>query len=320
VDIQPWASDLFRTLNSEFANDMDTQKLKTFLAVAAGLSFREAARTLNYAPSSVTAQIKTLEAELGARLFDRLGRAVTLTEQGQILLSHARRLLDLEAEARAALLQPDGGAGEISLRASESLGIHCLPEVLGRFRQRFPGTRLTISTSSRHGLVHDLRHGTTDLALILGEPPAAPGLSVEVLGREPLVVVLPPSAAPAGRESVGPEDLDGLPLILTRHVWSLRPIIERALLSAGRPAVGLVECASMEIVTRCVAAGLGVSVVPAFTVAAEVAAGRLATARWRDAELRAAVVLVRDPERQAGAAAEALAGHFREFFSAAGQG
>lgn len=292
---------------------LDLQLLKTFLAVAAGLSFRQAAETLHYAPSTVTAQIKALEEDLGVPLFDRLGRQVLLTEHGQRLLHHARRMMDLEAETRRVLL--DGEASvELAVRISESLGIHCLPWILPRFRARFPAARLTLTTHSQQGLVRDLRHGATDLALLLGEPFSAAGLRVEVLHREHLAVIVPPESPLALRRGVRPADLDGAPLILTRHVWSARRLIEQALLEAHVGTEGLVECSSVEIVKQCVMAGQGISVVPGFTVREEARQGRLALLPWAGGPLVAPVLLVRHEERWLSPAAAAFSDLLRAFF------
>ncbi|EMG36697.1 transcriptional regulator [Desulfocurvibacter africanus PCS] len=292
---------------------MDLQLLKTFLTVAAGLSFRKAAETLNYAPSTVTAQIKALEEDLGIPLFDRLGRRVLLTEHGQRLLHHARRMVDLEAETRRILL--DGEASvELAVRISESLGIHCLPWVLPRFRGRSPATRLNLTTHSQHGLVRDLRHGVTDLALLLGEPFSAAGLHVDVLHRERLVVIVPPESPLAIRQTVHPADLEGVPLILTRHVWSVRRLIEQALSEAHVGIEGLVECSSVEIVKRCVMAGQGISVVPSFTVQEEVRQKRLASLDWAGEPLVAPVLLVRHEERSLSPAAAAFIDLLQAFF------
>ncbi|MEG6550929.1 LysR family transcriptional regulator [Desulfocurvibacter africanus] len=294
---------------------MDLQLLKTFLTVAAGLSFRKAAETLHYAPSTVTTQIKALEEDLGIPLFDRLGRRVLLTEHGQRLLHHARRMMDLEAETRRVLL--DGEASvELAVRISESLGIHCLPWVLPRFRARSPATRLNLTTHSQHGLVRDLRHGVTDLALLLGEPFSAAGLRIEVLHCERLVVIVPPESPLAIHETVHPADLEGVPLILTRHVWSVRRLIEQALLEAHVGIEGLVECSSVEIVKRCVMAGQGVSVVPSFTVQEEVRQKRLALLDWAGEPLAAPVLLVRHEERSLSPAAAAFIDLLQAFFGA----
>lgn len=295
---------------------MDPGLLRTFLAVAGRLSFRKAAEALHLAPSTVSTQVRALEQELGAALFERLGRRVLLTAPGERLLHYARRMLDLEAEARSSLGRGPEAPGELVVRLSETLGIHCLPAMLCRFRQGFPATRLTLALASAHGLARDLRQGVTDLALILGGPVLDAEIAVEVLGREPLAIIAAPDSALAGRAAADAAALAGHTLILTPHVWSARPLIEQALLAARAAPAGLVECASVEIVKRCVAAGLGVSVVPAFAVREEAAAGRLVVLDWAPGPLTVPVLLARNPERRPSLAAEAFAAAAREFFPA----
>lgn len=297
---------------------LEVRLLKTFLTVAATGSFRGAAESLHLAPSTVTAQMKTLEDQLGGPVFDRVGRGVLLTESGQRLLRHARRLVDLEAEARRDFAVGGQGGGELTVRISESLGILCLSWVLPRFRERFPETRLTLNTASRHDLAHDLRHGATDLALLLGEPFIASSLDVEILGRKRLAVIAPPGSPLAGRGRVRPADLDGMPLFLTRYVWSVRRLIEEALLEARVNMGGLVECSSVEIVKRGVMSGLGVSVVPVFTVSAEAALGNLEVLDWEGGELSAPVILARHGGRWLSPAAAGFMETVREFFAREG--
>jgi DNA-binding transcriptional LysR family regulator len=297
----------------------DPRLLKTFLAVAAGLSFRQAAKDLHYAPSSVSSQIKALEAELGVPLFVRSGRAVVLTEQGRRLLGHARRLTDLAAQTRRLVAGGHDEPTELTVRLSETLGIHCLPRILPGFRKRFPTTRLILATQSRHGLTRDLRHGLTELAVVLGEPFRASGVTVEVLRHEPLQVIVATDSPLAGRDAVGPGDLVGTTLLLTPHVWSARRFIEEALLEARVSPAGLVECSSVEIVKRCVMAGLGISVAPRFTVAEEVARGALAALDWSWGTLDAPVLLALDAARDLSAPAAAFVDEVRTFFAATGR-
>lgn len=293
---------------------LDLELLHTFLAVAAGLSFRRAAQALHAAPSTVTARIKALEDSLGLPLFDRVGGRVLLTGHGERLVPQARRLLDLEAETRRRMAGEDESPAELAVRISESLGIHCLPRMLPRFRERFPDTRLTLLTASTQGLARDLRQGAADLALLLGEPFSAPEIEMEELAREPLAVITAPGSALARLGRVGPEDLAGVPLILTRHVWSARRLIEQALHAAQVSPPGVVECGSVEIVKRCVAAGLGVSVAPFLSVRQEVERGELAALDWTPGALGAPVLLVRHARRWMSAAAQAFADQARAFF------
>ena len=295
---------------------LEIRLLKTFLAVAAGCSFRKAAEELHLAPSTVTAQVKSLEDALGRPVFDRIGRRVMLTEQGRRLLGHARRLVDMEAETRRVLGSGGDECGELSVRVSESLGVRCLPVVLSSFRERFPDTRLHISTVSRLGLARDLRHGSTDLGLLLSEPFSAAGVNVEILGRERLAVIAPPQSPLASLAQVRADDLEGTSLFLTRYVWSARRLIEEALLEAHLRSASVVDCSSVEMVKRCVMAGLGVSVVPAFAVQDEVARGALVTLDWAGGPLSAPVMLVRHEERWVSPAASGFMDAVRGYFAA----
>ncbi|MEW5773887.1 MAG: LysR family transcriptional regulator [Thermodesulfobacteriota bacterium] len=297
---------------------MDLTHLQTFLAVAGRLSFRRAAEALHYAPSTVSAQVKALEEELGAALFERLGRRVLLTEAGRRLLPHARRMADLAAEARSCLGAGGAAPGELCVRISETLGLHCLPAVLARFRRGFAAVRLTLLTASGLGLGRDLRQGATDLALILGEADLDPGLSVEVLGRAHLRVMAAPGSDLAGRGRVGAAGLAGRDLVLTPHVWGLRRGLEQAILAAGVRPSGVVECGSLELVKRCVAAGLGVGFAPDFALEAEAARGELEALDWADGRLDVPVLLARNADRDPSPAARAFTAAARQFFAEQG--
>lgn len=292
----------------------ETLLLRTFLAVAAELSFRQAAQALHVAPSTVTSRIKALEEELGVKLFARRGRRVVLTPEGRRLFWHAARLTELAARTRQVVCGEEEGP-EVRLRVSETLGAYCLPTVLRQFKAAFPAARVHLATTSRQGTLHDLRRGTVDAALLLGEPFAAPGLAVESLWREPLVVFTAPDGPLADRECVGADDLEGVPLVLTRHAWSARAAMERALAGEGAGMAGHVECASAEIVKRCVLAGLGVSVAPRFFVAGEAGRGRLRILAWSGEPLAATVLLARDRTRTPPPAAAWLLRLLRDFFA-----
>lgn len=293
---------------------LDPYRLKSFLAVAAALSFRKAAQALHCAPSTVTCQVRNLEQELGVALFERSSRQVRLTRHGMRLVPSARRIVELLEQAAQLAADGDGGDAELAVRISGTLGSHCLPGVLPRFRKLHPETRLTLATHSRHGLRRDLRHGVMDLALILGEAEATAGLRVEHLGRERLVVAVAPDSPLARLVDVGPEDLAGQQLVLTEHVWSQRRRMELALLEAGARPSCVVECASLEMVKALVLAGQGVSVVPEFSVRGQAARGELSLLEWRGGGLFAPVLLLSGGEGGLSPAATDFAALLREFF------
>lgn len=281
---------------------LDPWQLRTFLAAVAAASFRRAAQELALSPSTVTAQIKALEETLGVKLFARSGNRATVTEHGRRLAGYARRLLDLEAETRQRMA--DGGEERpaLSIRLSESLGSTLVPAILPAFRRRFPDVRLTLATHSRQGLVRDLRQGVVDCGVVLGEPYVAQGVVLTVIHREPIVAVVAPGDALAGRGRVGPAELAGRELLVTRHVWSNRERLHRALDRAGATPAAVTESTSLEILLRCAAAGHGLALAPRLAVAAMARAGLLAVLDWDDTPLSAAVAVLRLAGRQPGAA------------------
>jgi DNA-binding transcriptional LysR family regulator len=293
---------------------MDLRLLQTFMSVAAESSFRKAAGKLHCSPSTVTARIKALEDDLGAALFDRSGREASLTGQGLRLLQNAGRLLDLEARTRASLTEDQPSTLELCVRISHSLGIFCLPRILPGFRRSYSDLRITLATSSPHGLTNDLRRGVFDLACILAEPFSVKGLRVEALGRARIVPIISPASPLADRRRIGPEDLAETPLVLTPRIWSARRFVEQAMLDAHVGAGPIVECPSVEIVKRCVMAGLGLSFAPEFSVREEAASGRLIVLEWALGRLEAPVLLVRNERRGHSPEAEAFCAILQDFF------
>ncbi len=294
---------------------LDLHLLRTFLAVAGTLSFRRAAQDLHLSPSTVSVQVKALEEDLGQALFERTGRRVFLTEAGLRLADQAPRLLALEGEVRRALSGEGEGEESVAVRLSETLGLACLPGVLARFREDHPLARISFSTASVLGLARDLRQGRADLALILSQPFAAPGLEVEVLGREPLALAVPPDSDLAGRDSAGPGDLAGRPLALTPHVWGFRQELEASLVLAGVAPLALTECGSSVLALALVRSGLAVTMVPRFSAAEDARLGRLALLSWSPGPLSAPVLLLRRAGRSLSPAAEAFAQAARAFFA-----
>lgn len=281
---------------------LDPWQLRTFLAAVAAASFRRAAQELALSPSAVTAQIRALEETLGVKLFARAGNRVTVTEHGRRLAGYARRLLDLEAETRQRMAGDEAEQSALTVRLSESLGSAIVPAVLPAFRRRFPGVALHLATYSRQGLVRELRQGTVDCGIVLGEPYVAEGVAMTVIHREPIVAVVAPGDRLAGRGHVGPADLAGRELLVTRHVWSNRERVERALTRAGVTLAAVTESTSLAILIGCVAAGHGLALAPRLAVAEPARAGLLALLAWDDAPLSAAVTVMRLAGRLPGPA------------------
>ena len=261
---------------------MEHRQLRTFRAVARELSFTRAAEELGYVQSNVTAQVKALEAELGVPLFDRLGRRVVLTDAGRALQGYAGRILDLHEEARAAVAEePEGEpAGSLTISAPETLCAYRLPRLLRRFGERYPRVRLTFRPVACSELKAGVAEGVLDAAFLLEEPARSSVLRIEALVGEPLLVLAAPEHPLAPSAGVGPADLDGERVLLTESGCSYRRIFERRLAEAGVEPARALEFDSVEAIKQCVIAGMGVAVLPAVAVEAELQRGEIASLPW----------------------------------------
>lgn len=272
---------------------MELRELASFCEVARRLSFNLAASHLGYAQSSISAQIKSLENDLGVRLFDRLGRRITLTPAGQALLPHAQRLVEIEDDARRAVLATTSGAGEpsgtITLSAPESLLTYRLPAVFARFRDRHPGVVVEVRPTPIGRFRGDTRKavaaGTTQVAFVLDTRLDIRGFESEIVTREPIEVIASPDHPLARADSIAPSELDGATVLYPEAPDSgcvYRGQFERHLAESHATPASSLEFASIETVKQCVASGMGVSALLAVAVASDIASGRLVRLGWTE--------------------------------------
>jgi DNA-binding transcriptional LysR family regulator len=276
---------------------MEIRHLRTFLTVARLLSFHKAADRLNYAQSSISAQIQVLEEELGVRLFDRLGRRIALTEAGERLIGYSEKIIDLADEAQAEAGGDGEPEGSLTIRIPESLGIHRLPPVLREFSRRCPKVRLNLTTCAHEGIRKDLRKGVIDLAFLLTESMKAADIEVEVLGFELIVPVASPDHRLAKKKVVVTRDLQGETVLLSRVDCSYRRTFERTLEDQGvLPGTSLIFH-SVETLKRCVMEGVGVTILPEVSVAQELERRELARLTWEEGAFEVALLMIRSPAR-----------------------
>ncbi|MGV9248463.1 LysR family transcriptional regulator [Streptomyces sp. NPDC003710] len=256
---------------------MELRLLVTFEKVATVLSFTRAAAELSYAQSSVTGQVRALESTLGTELFDRLGSRIRLTEAGERLLPYARQIIELSEEARAAVAGAEEPAGSLTVGTMESLTSYRLPPLLELFHHRYPKVRLSLRTTIGDETRQALRQGTYDLGFLMEEETAHAGLETEVLAEEPLALVAAPGHTLASRP-VTTAGLVEQSLLATEPGCAYRDLFERELASLA--PVEFREFGTIEATKRAAAAGLGISLLPEVTVAAELADGSLVRLPW----------------------------------------
>jgi DNA-binding transcriptional LysR family regulator len=277
---------------------MELRQLKTFRTVATLLSFHRAAGVLNYAQSTVSAQIRALEDDLGVKLFDRLGKRIVLTQAGELLVQYAQKMLDIEAETLAEVRTREQAQGSLSIRIPQTVGIHYLPRILAVFRNRFPLLSLHFHTCAFHALEHELQTGTTDLAFLLAESVNSPNLTAEPLRYESLVLVVDPGNPLAERSRVCLRDLEDQPLFLAKSDCGYRMVFEQLLMENSVECRPTLEFSSVEVLRECLKTGPGVAFMPEISIRKEVEQeGTLVILPWDEGPLETAILMIRHKDK-----------------------
>ena len=238
---------------------MELRQLRYFVAVAEEGSLTRAAARLHIAQQSLSQQIRTLEAQLGATLLVRSSRGAELTDAGVTLLREARPLL---AQAERAVEAVRGAPGSLRVGFLSSVANYVMPPVVRAFRERHPGVTLHVEDVAIATLVERLRAGDLDAGLT--RPPHVDDLETEVVLREPVAAVLPEGHPLAARDEIGLSELADDPWVLTpRASWPPwhRKYDEDFARAGFRPRVAQ-RGTSPQNLLALVAAGVGVTRLP----------------------------------------------------------
>jgi DNA-binding transcriptional LysR family regulator len=165
---------------------LELDLLRTLVAISETGNFSAAADRLGRTPSAVSMQVKKMEEIVGATLFVRDSRSVSLTRDGEALLQHGRRLLALNREMMARFVEPNL-VGEVHLGAPDDVVERFLPSMLCRFAETFPGILLSVTVDGTSRLIEGVERGELDLAVVTCETGFKTDGVAEVVHREPLV-------------------------------------------------------------------------------------------------------------------------------------
>jgi len=241
---------------------MELRHLITLKTIVERGGFKKAAEHLGYAQSSVTTHIQELEAEVGKPLFDRLGRKVILTHYGERLLSYAIKIIDLHAQA----LNPDEEpTGDLIIGISESLTIGRIPPILLEYKRSYPKVNLSLKSIENYDLATHLQNGDIDLALVLEkEDWNISELYSEKLKRERMVLIRPPEKEEATET-----------ILYTERSCSYKSVFDEYLMYKQVDVKESLDFQSIEAIKQCVKSGLGISMVPYFSVKEELESNKL---------------------------------------------
>jgi len=281
---------------------LDIANLHAFVAVADTASFSLAAEQLHLTQPAVSKRIAVLETELQARLFDRLGRKILLTEAGLTLLPRARRILVELEDSRRALLNLCGQvAGKLVLVTSHHIGLHRLPPVLRVFAARYPQVQLDMRFMDSEVACEAIAQGDVELAIVTLPPRSQHPLQTLPVWNDPLGVVVNASHPLASQQHVAACMLSDYPAILPGESTFTRGIIERGLVPLGVQIKVAFSTNYLETIKMLVAVGLGWSLLPRTMLDAE-----LVSLEIEGLRLQRSLGVVLHTERTLSNAAQAL--------------
>jgi DNA-binding transcriptional LysR family regulator len=253
---------------------MDFDHLITFLEIAKQGSFSRAGQKLYRSQPAVSAQIRQLEQEYGQKLFDRVGKSVRLTVAGETLLEYAGKLLTLRNESlRAVADQSNTPHGTLAIGANEATCLYVLPDIFAEYHRRFPGVQISIYRNFSHKVLEKVEDGTVDVGIVT-MPVKSPSLKVHSIFRDRLMLMVNPENPLASYKTVRTADIAEQPLIFPKMGFT-RQVLDKQFRPFRSRLRVTMELASVGMIKRFVAAGLGVSLISEGFAQDEVRSGQV---------------------------------------------
>jgi DNA-binding transcriptional LysR family regulator len=270
---------------------LELNDLLTFATVARTGGITRAAEALNTVQSNVTQRIKALEAEIGAALFERHSRGMTLTGAGRRLLPYAQRMAALSREALLAARDDGEPKGPLMIGSMETTAAVRLPALLARFHGRFPAVDLSLRTAPTADLVTSVLEGTLDGAFVAG-PIEHAELDALIAFREELMLITARrfdslTALRAGTPASGPTAL------VFRIGCTYRHRLEQLFVEFGWPSAARCELGTLDGMIGCVAAGMGVALLPRAVVERSELADNISIHALKPSQARVETLFIR---------------------------
>jgi len=235
---------------------MDLADLRIFRSVVEEGGITRAAEKLHRVQSNVTTRVRQLEEDLGVALFIREGKKLHLSPTGQVLLGYADRLLDLAQEARD-VLHDSAPRGPLKLGAMESAAAVRLPAPLAEFHHRYPQVKLDLLSGHIRELCDDVLAGTLDAALV-AEPVSDEAFEKAMIYDEELVMIAGVDQPPIR----SPRDVKSQTVLAFEHGCPYRLRMQQWYARAGAVPTRIIEMTSWYAILGCVAARMGIAVMP----------------------------------------------------------
>ena len=270
---------------------MDFDQLETFLEVARHASFSRAAEKRFRTQPAISSQIRSLEEEVGARLFDRSGGKVALTAAGKVFQQYAEQALEARKGMIITLAELERiPRGEIVVGANEGTCLHILPEVFAEFKKLYPNVAVQISRLERAKILESIIDNSVDFGVV-STPVDDKRLTVVNIHRDELVIIVRPGHPLSRMKQAAIADAAHFPLLLPK-VGRTRDALENLFHERRLKAKVSMELDSSELLKRFVAADVGIGFIARSNVLEDVKAGVLSSVPLADASIRRDLALV----------------------------
>ena len=284
---------------------MDFEQLKAFLEVARSSSFSRAAEKLFRTQPAISTQIRALETEIGARLFDRSGGRVKLTAGGKLFLQYAEQALQSKRNIIRAVADLERTPrGDLVVSANEATCLYILPQVFAEFKQQYPRVAVSIARNERAGTLEAVLSQEVDFGAV-SIPVNDPRLTVLPIHKDEMVLITPPHHALIRSGKVTLEEIAQYPLLLPKQ-GRTRDTIDQLFFRHQLKVDVSMELDSSELLKRFVAAGVGVGFLARSNTVADRKAGLLAVMELADTGIERDLALVYRKDKSLSRAAKAF--------------
>lgn len=284
---------------------MDFEQLKAFLEVARSSSFSRAAEKLFRTQPAISTQIRALENEIGARLFDRSGGRVKLTSGGKLFLQYAEQALQSKRNIIRAVADLERTPrGDLVVSANEATCLYILPQVFAEFKQQYPRVAVSIARNERAGTLEAVLSQEVDFGAV-SIPINDPRLTVLPIHKDGMVVITPVGHALGHSGKVSLQAISEYPLLLPKQ-GRTRDTIDQLFFRHQLKADVSMELDSSELLKRFVAAGVGIGFLARSNTHADRKAGLISVLELEDAHIERDLALVYRKDKALSRAAKAF--------------
>jgi len=259
---------------------MDFKQLRTFLKICETSGFTSAASALGYAQSTVTTQIKLLEEELNVQLFDRIGKSISLTEEGKKLLPYAKQIKQTERDIFNNVTPSVEAKGHLIIGAAESLCNLLVPKIVKKYKEIYPNVNIEIRFGNSKIFPILLRTNEIDLAFSIGKKIEDKDIISYSLQKERMSLLVTPTHPLAALKQITLQQISEYPLLLTSTDCAYRASLLNMANKLDLPLNVALETGNVHALKQFAISGLGIAFLPYVAVEDVLNSGELVELDW----------------------------------------